>query len=182
MKRRMIVSLTALAVLAAPAAFAGTKYQANIVPATAAAPTLTNKSKLQLDDKGKALALLKGVDAGAGPVDTDGSWKTGSLTGDEYVVIAEGTFVALSAAFEMAIPVELKKGNGTTKLDTSALFLLIPPGLRSMALGEAEVWGPLGAGNAAACLATITAGFNLPPAPNPCRQGSKIGVAGLQIP
>jgi hypothetical protein len=173
--------------LAASAAWAGTKYQANLVPTSSLPPSLSNKGKVQLKDVGRVQATIKGVDDGTGLVTTDQSFKTtGTLTGDEYVVVLKGVFVALGTPFEFNLVSELSNGNGATKVDASGLFALIPPGLiKSVDVTGAEVHGPLGAANVAGCTANLTGplpGINLPPAVNPCIGGTKIGVAGVQVP
>jgi hypothetical protein len=166
--------------------FAGTKYLANLVPVSASPPTLAETSKVIALSNGKLKATLKGVlDSSGQPVTTDGSFtSSGTLTGDEYVTILSGIFVDLNVAFEFVLVAELKKGNGTAKVDASDLFGLIPPGnLRSVQITTTETYGPLGAANVAACSALLAAGgFNLPPVPNPCIGGSRIGVAGFAIP
>ncbi len=188
--------LLALAVVAlSTSAWAGTKYKANLVPVGVLDPndpngpgTLANKSKIQAQDSGKFQANLKGVVDGAGElITTDGSFgKTGTLTGDEFIVVVGGTFPgAANIAFEFNLVGELKKGNGKAAIDASSLFSLIPPNtLRSVAITGVEVHGPLGAANVAACTQNLAdGGFFLPgTVSNPCVGGSLIGAAGIQIP
>ena len=188
--------LLALAVVGlSTSAWAGTKYQANLVPVGVLDPndpngpgTLANKSKIQAQDSGKFQANLKGVVDGAGAlITTDGSFKaTGTLTGDEFIVVVAGTFPGVdNIAFEFNLVGELKKGNGKAAIDASSLFNQIPPStLRSVVITGVEVHGPLGAENIEACTQNLVdGGFNLPDAaPNPCVGGSLIGAAGIQIP
>ena len=47
---------------------------------------------------------------------------------------------------------------------------------------DAEVWGPLAAGEAAACQARVTAGYSIGRLSSACRGGTKVGVAGINIP
>ena len=188
--------LLALAVVGlSTSAWAGTKYQANLVPVGVLDPndpngpgTLAIKSKVQAQGSGKFQANLKGVVDGAGAlITTDGSFKaTGILTGDEFIVVVAGTFPgAADVAFEFNLVGELKKGNGKAAIDTSFLFGQIPADtLRSIVITGVEVHGPLGAANVDDCTLNLTAGgFNLPDvAPNPCVGGDRIGAAGIQIP
>ena len=198
MNRKRVVYLS-LAVLAAstPLALAGTKYQANVVPASAsnppANPTLTTKGKIQVSDSAKMQASIKGVTDGAGaPANSSTAYVTTLKThvapvldGTEYIAILKGNFAALNISFELPIPIDVKNGNGGTTLALPALTSLIPPGTgRSIEITGAEIWGPLGAANAASCVAIVGAtppvGYVLnDPA---CRGGTKIGVAGVNLP
>ena len=105
------------------------------------------------------------------------------VTPDDGTAVFRATFTALGLGIEGAVPVELKKGNGTGKFSQAALFSLIPAGLgRSVELNGVEIWGPLGAGNVAACTAVVTAGYSVVANDPSCRGGTKIGVAGISIP
>lgn len=137
-------------VMVATVAWAGTKFQTSIVPATNTNPTLSEKSKLKIVDKGALSAKIQGVTDGAGMLVTgdgsfDGKSQTGMLTGDEYAVILKGTFVALGQPFEFVLVTDLKNGKGSMKTDAASLFALIPGGLhRASDMGTVEVWGPIG--------------------------------------
>ena len=186
---RSLITASAIVIAGATLATAGTKWQANVVPTTAAAPTLSNKSKASMDDKGKVQVNLQDVTDAVGLVNGDGSFtaKTApALSGDEYVAIVTGKFLALGVTFEFALPIELKKGKGSAKIDASSLFNLIPPGLlKSIEVQGAKVYGPLGAANVVACTALLNSAIprvNLPPAPNPCQAGALIGTTGIQLP
>lgn len=103
--------------------------------------------------------------------------------GTTYVAVIRGTFTALGVGFELPVPIDLKKGNGTTKLNGSASFSMIPPGIgRSAEINGVEVWGPLGAANVAACNAVLASVVSLVPNDPSCRGGTKIGVAGVNFP
>jgi len=190
---KSLIALASLAVIGAVVApaLAGTKVQENIVPSSATSPpgnpTLSTAGKFQMDDKGKVQVTLKGVTDGAGaPVTSSGSYASKTmpvLDGTQYVAVFRATFTALGLGIEGAVPVELKKGNGTGKFSQAALFSLIPAGLgRSVELNGVEIWGPLGAGNVAACTAVVTAGYSVVANDPSCRGGTKIGVAGISIP
>ncbi len=183
-RKAVIAATTVLAT--ASLALAGTKYQANLVPTSLTAPTLAPKGKVKMKDTGQLKAVLKGVvDASSAPVTTapDTKYDPGDSTLGFYVVIVKGTFVALAVPFETVIPVGLKNGNGATALDLSMLFSLIPPGVvRSVDVTGGEVWGPISSAQAPACDAVVTQGFTVIPNDPSCRDGSKIGVAGINIP
>src|SRR5262245_16174862 len=136
MKRLVYLSVVTIAA-SASLALAGTKYQANIVTASAASPA-TNPTllpgKLSLQDTGKVQGALKGVTDSGGLKVTSiqppvyiNSVKAKlppALDGSEYVVILKATFTALGLAFELPIPVDLKNGNGVTNLALSSLVTL----------------------------------------------------------
>ena len=108
------------------------------------------------------------------------------LDGSEYIVILKIVIPFIAGTIpvvEVPIPVDLAKGKGKTKLNASALFGLIPQGAgRTLEIIGAEVWGPLGASNAANCQATVVNGF-FPGSPDPsCRGGNQIGMSGIAIP
>jgi len=187
-------------------AWAGTKFQTNIVPATDTHPTLNSKGKLQVKDTGKLSVKLDGVtDPNGALVTTDGSFSGGTITGDEYVTVLTGTFVALGVEFSLNLISEMKAGKGNGKIDATFLFGLLPSGLlRSVDMGRAEVWGPIGdqvcdlgtntcQGGAACatnadcptvtdCQNSLVNGFVVTPSPNPCVGGTKIGVGGISLP
>jgi hypothetical protein len=194
---RLLAAFAAIPMLAGMVgpAFAGTKFQTNIVPSSAVSPptnpTLSTKGKIQFDDKGKILLTVKGVTDGAGdPVTTSTAIKdslkaTGTPVADDttYVAVVRGTFTALGIQFEMPVPFDLKKGNGTTKLAEGAQFSQIPGGIgRSVEINGVEVWGPLGAGNVAACNSVLANVVTLVTNDPSCRGGTKIGVAGINFP
>ncbi len=173
----------------ASVALAGTKYQTNLVPSSATSPptppTLSSKGQIKMLDTGKVQAKLKSVTVdGTTFVTTSTSYKdTKTLDGSEYIVILKANFAALGVPFESAIPVDLKNGNGVTNLLMSSLFALIPPGVgRSIDVEGAEVWGPLGTATLAACQAVVDTGYDLTPGDTACRQGTEIGVSGINIP
>ena len=196
-KRIALIAIAAVAASASSAP-AGTKYAANLVSNSASdpapPPTLSPKSALKLDDKGGISAKLAGVVDGANvPVDTSTTYndtkKTNpALDGTEYIVIIKLVLPAISGLIpivEVPVPVDLKAGKGGTKLSAKDLFALLPPGAgRTVEIIGAEVWGPLGAGNAAACTAIV--GGPIPASltsPDPtCRGGLQIGMTGLAIP
>jgi len=186
---KRVLTMTAAAVaLSASAALAGTKYQANIVPASATNPptnpTLSSKGKAALDDKGNVKVGIKGVTDGAGaPANSSTSLKdTNTLDGTEYFYIAKGTFTSLGVTFEVPVPMDVKKGSGAAKVSLASQFALIPAGAgRGVEITGGEVWGPLGAANLASCQAEVTAGVVVAGS-STCRGGTKIGVAGLLVP
>jgi len=193
-KAKSIVAFSAAFLLvAASAALAGTKYQANLVTASktspATNPTIANTGKLSVKDTGDVKAGIKGVTDGAGAlVTTSQSYKdSGTLDGEQYIVILKLRMTALSdpnapTDAETVIPVDLKKGNGSTKMSLSGLMGLLPSGIgRSMEIIGGEVWGPLGAANVTACSAVLTTGFAMAGDPS-CRGGTMVGVAGINIP
>jgi len=139
-----------------------------------------------LKDVGLVQATLKGVtDSGGNPVTTTPltKWKTGDSSLGMYVVIVKGNFTALGVDFETVLPVGLKNGNGASKADLSSLFGMIPGGVgRSVEVTGGEVWGPISSGQAAACDTVVSTGFTLTPGDPACRDGSQIGVAGINIP
>jgi len=185
---RQVLTIGVLMTSAA-VALAGTKYQANLVPASATNPppnpTMTSKGKVKLDDKASLKVGLKGVTDGGGVLVTSSTSlkDTGDLDGTEYIVILKATFTALGTPIEAPIPVALKNGNGSGSASLGALIGLIPAGTgRSIEVTGGEVWGPLGAGTLAACQADVDTGYSLTPGSPNCRGGSKIGVAGINIP
>jgi len=207
MRSRRFALLGVLLCVVATTAWAGTKFQTNVVPATNLDPTISStKGKIQVKDVGQFSVKLDGVtDIGGNLVTTDDSFKTGTLTGDEYVTVLTGSFVALGVEFSFNLISELKGGKGKGKVDASTLFGLVPMGLlRSVDMGRAEVWGPIGdqvcdlgtntcqGGKACAtnadcptisdCQNNLVTGFILTPAPNPCVGGTKIGVGGISLP
>jgi len=155
------LAVTAIAVvaLAASAAWAGTKFQTNLVPGytfsigpcSAGTCTINNtkvcatnadcietpmseKSKMQIKDTGSFQAKLQGIEDDLGDLITgDGSFdpKKGSctLTGDEYFVVQTGTFPALATGFQFNLVAEVSKGKAKAGIDASALFSLIPNGV-----------------------------------------------------
>lgn len=85
----------------------------------------------------------------------------------------------------MPIPVDLKAGKGKTKLNAAPLFALIPAGSgRTVEVQGTQVWGPLGAGSAPACQATVDSALPVifPPDMTTCRGGTNFGMSGLFIP
>lgn len=191
------IAMIAMAVVAASAtaAPAGTKYAANLVSNSPVDPppnpTLSVKSSVKLDDKGNIQVSLAGVTDGSGALVTtstsynDTKSTSPVLDGTEYIVIIK-LFVAAVPAFdiELPVPVDLKAGKGKTKLSAAPLFALItPPAGRTVEIRGSEVWGPLGAPNAAACQAVVA--NSLPvglPLGATCRGGTQIGMSGLSIP
>ena len=177
----------ALAAFAAGPATAGTKVQANIVPATDSDPTVSEKSKLQVLDSGLFKATLKGLTDGAGaPLGSDGSIKAGGgFTGDEYIVILDGSFPALGdLAFAFNLVFEPSKGKGKAFIKAGGLFNLIPSGLhRGIRINGAKLVGPLGAPNTEDCFQNLVdGGFVGGGATNPCDQGDTIGITGILVP
>jgi len=189
--RILIVALASLAVAVGTAA-AGTKFQTNIVPGNAldgleVNPSLSSKGKVKIIDKGLFQAKLDGVtDATGALVTTDGSYNdknAPTLTGDEYVVVVGGTFVALGVDFRFNLPMELKGGKGKAKIDAASLFGLIPPGtLRSSQQTAVNVFGPIGVAAVDGCTVNLNAGgFVIGADVNPCEGGDRIGVGGIQL-
>lgn len=196
LKKLAVIGLAVVA-SAAPA-LAGTKYAVNIVtndpvhpPSN---PTLSPKSAIKLDDKGKLSVSLSGVTDGAGVlVDTSGVYNDSVLPtvdATTYIVLLRlvlpgvTNVVPIIDDVELPVPVDLKKGKGKTKLDAGPLLGLILPGIgRTLEVIGVEVWGPLG-GQAAACQAVVggspPASLTTPDAA--CRGGSQIGMSGLAIP
>ena len=164
---------------------AGTKYVGNLVPTGGTAPTLSSKSKFVLKGNGQFKAVLRGVTASTGLVTSE---RTGTLDGDEYVALLSGTFVALSQPFQFNLVTDLKNGNGVAKIDASRLFVLVPTLIkpRSVRITGMEVYGPLGAENAAACQAKLAsdAPFILSGGTNPCVDETQlpIAVGGIEVP
>jgi hypothetical protein len=182
--RAVLPLIVAVAFFALPAS-AGTKYQASLVPTSDAPAGLSTKSKVVLKSNGQVKVTLKGVNGGGGLVSTDQSLRQGGmLTGDEYVTVLHGTFVALGISLELNLVAELKKGKGVAKADASSLFNLVPPNVvRAIEVTGATVYGPLGQANVAGCQANLgLGGLVFEPTPNPCIGGSQVGVAGIMVP
>jgi hypothetical protein len=184
----MMTRAVAILAVSGSAALAGTKYQANLVPASAvnppADPTMES-GKLSLKDTADIKAKVKGVtDSGGVPVTGSTSYAdTGTLDGSEYVVILKANFTALNVDVEKAIPMSMKNGGGKGAVSLASLLSLLPPGIgRSVEVTGGEVWGPLGAPNAAPCQAELTAGYALGAGSSACRAGDRVGVAGIAIP
>ena len=210
MRSRRFALLGVLLCLVATTAWAGAKFQTNIVAARAADPTISStKGKFQMKDVGLLSVKLDGItDSGGDLVTTDGSFssKTPVVTGDEYVTVLYGSFVALGGIpFAFTLVSELKDGKGKGKVDAQDLFSFVPPMLlRSVDMGRLEVWGPisdqvcdLGTNTCQGgkpcttnadcptitdCQNNLVTGFVLSPAPNPCIGGVKIGVGGISLP
>lgn len=188
--KRMLMTGLAVAV-SASAAMAGTKYQANVVPASAtnppSNPTISAKGKVSLKDDGSIKIGVKGAtDAGGVPAESTTAFKDSgntTLDGSEYIYIVKGTFVSLGVNFEAYVPVPMKKGSGKGSLNLSSQFGLIPPMAgRGVEITGGELWGPVGLTGLAACQADVTAGVAVVLPDNDCRQGTKMGVAGILIP
>jgi len=183
MKR--IAALSVLLVFAQPA-WGGSKYLANLVPVAASAPTLSAKSKVALLHNGLLKVSLRGITSPTGgPPVTDKSLKTGVITGDEYAVIVFGRIVAIDLDFELNVLIEPKQGKGKAKLELHDLFALLPgSAVRSIGIERVEVYGPIGATSVEGCANNLgaAAGISLPPAPNPCRGGARIGRSGIVVP
>jgi hypothetical protein len=155
---------------------------------------LSSKSQIKLSDKGAVSIALAGVTDGAGALVTTSQAYNASvqnpqltLDGSEYIVIIKLHIPAIDSfpVIEVPVPVDLTGGKGKTKLNLAGVLGLLGPGLgRGLEVTGAEVWGPLGAPAASACLvivgnsphATLIAGD---PA---CRGGTQIGIAGLSLP
>src|SRR6516164_6522253 len=120
MRRVSLVSAAALT-LSAAVAFAGTKYQGNIVPTSSSPPTLSNSSQFQIKGTGAALVKVKKLTDTAGPVTTTG---TGPDT--NYIAVLHGS--AAGVAFQMSIVVSAKKGNGVVKPNFGPLVSLAGTG------------------------------------------------------
>lgn len=165
-------------------AAAGSKYMGNIVPTGVSPPTLSSKSKFMLKGNGQFKSMLKGVTDSGGLVTTE---RSGAFNGDEYVTVLSGIFVALGQPFRFNLVAELKKGKGTAKIDASKLFVLVPEQIepRSVHITNVEVYGPLGAENAAACQARVdsNAPFILAGQANPCvgDAATAIAVGGITV-
>jgi hypothetical protein len=180
----------AMAILAVSAstALAGTKYQANLVPSSASSPP-TNPTmeagKLSLKDTADIKAKAKGItDAGGNEVTGSTSFAdTATLDGSEYVVILKAQFTALAIDIEAPIAMSVKNGGGKGAVSLAGLLGLLPPGVgRSIEVTGAEVWGPLGPANVAACQAEVAVGYVIGALSSTCRGGTRIGVGGINIP
>jgi hypothetical protein len=179
-------SLTALLALNAQA---GTKFVSSIVPADTNNPALSSASKIIKTSSSKDTVKLKGVTNLGMLVTTDQSWldpTNPTLTGDEYMVIVHGRFLAASADFDLIIPMELKKGAGSSTQSYPNLLALNPPGYsRAVEIAGVEVFFPIGTDptQLAACAAVMTdpnlPGLVLFGATNPCGLGLPVGVSGL---
>lgn len=184
--KRMLMMAMATLVVAPSGVLAGTKYQANLVPASAVHPPANPKmdsGKLALKDSGDIKVKVKGVTDGAGvPVTGSTQFKdTGTVDGSEYVVILKATFTALGVAVESPLAMSMKNGGGKGAVSLGAFTSLIPAGTgRSVEVTGGEVWGPLGVANVAACQAEINTGYTL--ASSACKGGTKVGVAGVNFP
>jgi hypothetical protein len=172
--------------MSAATALAGTKYQANLVNASATDPP-TNPTmasgKLSLKDTGDIKAKVKGVTDGGGALVTGStSFKdTGTLDGSEYVAILKMNFIALGVVVEVPVAMSMKNGGGKGAVALGSLVSMIPPGTgRSLEVTGGEVWGPLGGANVAACQAELATGFAL--LSSLCKGGTKVGVAGVDVP
>lgn len=201
-RKHILVASIAVVMASASAALAGTKSQANLVPDDVGNPTLDAKGKLAVKDTGLVQASLKGVTDGTGNyVTTSQSYKNSggdpnSVDGTQYMVILKLSVADVELApfcddpndlaprAEVPIPVDLKGGNGGSKLDLSGLAVLLPPGvMKSLEVVGGEVWGPLGTDTLSDCISTLKTGFHVVGmGPNPCKGGDKIGVAGIVLP
>jgi hypothetical protein len=199
----MIAALT----LSAHAAVAGTKVLVSLVPNSATdpptPPTMSEtKGKLLGTDKGVVKVSLSGVTTdGVTFVTTSTAFNDAVkacttppcaivLDGSEYVVIIKVSVPAAGFDAEFIVPVDLKKGNGKTKVSASSVISLIPSGAgRSLEVKGAEVWGPVG-GDGTTCADVMNAlilgsGIDTTlddPACRGANGGVKIGVAGLNAP
>jgi hypothetical protein len=184
--KRMLTMTTAMLAVSASVALAGTKYQANLVTANASNPPgnpTMEKGKISLKDTADIKAQVKGVTDGGGMLVNSSTTfdDTGNVDGTEYVIILKATFTALNLPIERAIPMTMSDGKGKAKISLAGMLTLLPPALgRSVEVTGAEVWGPLGGANVAACQAELTLGYAAPP--SACRGGTKIGVAGINVP
>jgi hypothetical protein len=180
-----VAAWLAVSMFASPG-LAGTKWGTNLVPASDTDPVISPKSKASFKDKGQLKAGISGLTDGGGMlVTTNESYKKNDLLdGDEYMVILSGIFVALGVDFSFNLPIELKEGKGSGKIDAADLFSLITPGLhRASEMTTIKVVGPLGVGNVPDCQSNLTAGgYVILGNPNPCDQGTLIGVGGVLIP
>ncbi len=116
--------------------------------------TISAKSKFIIKSNGLMKGLLKDItDDSGNPVTTDGSYKaSGTLTGDEYVIVISGKFFAMDVDYAFVLGVEAKKGKGATKLDGSSMFGLIPEGAhRASSVDSIRAYGPIGAENIDGC-------------------------------
>jgi hypothetical protein len=190
MINKVLLILSCLAVLlitAGPSNAGGTKWQTNLVPESDMHPTINGKGKVSLgvsgSGKGTMKASVQGLTDGGGTlVTTDDSWKkNGLLNGDEYMVIVDGNFPALSVPFVFNLPFETKDGKGKGKLDLAALLTLMPAMTHSASqMNGAKVVGPLGALNVVDCANNVAGGgFVVLGNPNPCDQGDLIGIGGV---
>jgi hypothetical protein len=182
---KRILTVVGIVAVSASAALAGTKYQATIVTSSGVAPAVPptlSAGKVSVKDTGDIKVGVKGVDDGTGPVTTSTSFKdTATLDGTEYVAIVKFNFTALNADVEVAVPMDVKKGTGKGAVSLGGLTSLIPAGVgRSLEVTGGEVWGPLGAANVTACTAELTTGYAL--GASTCKQGVRIGVAGINVP
>jgi|ETNmetMinimDraft_28_1059901.scaffolds.fasta_scaffold17592_2 hypothetical protein len=167
----LIATVMSVAITSMPAWAGGSKVLASLVPTTdgtamvdtnddgiddtlAPVTTISSKSKFIIKSNGLMKGLLKDITDPAGNlVTTDGSYKaSGTLTGDEYVIVIAGKFFSMNVDYAFVMGVEAKKGKGATKLDGSGMFGLIPEGVhRASSVDSIRVYGPIGAENVDGC-------------------------------
>jgi hypothetical protein len=200
--KQILAASLAILMASASSALAGTKAQANIVPAndpTTPNPTMSTKGKLQIKDSGALSVSVKGLTDGTGAVvTTSQSWADSDFTdpnsvdGTQYMAMVKLNLVTVPAPVEYVVPIDVKKGNGSTKVNLASLMVLLD-GLgnvcRSFEAQGGEVWGPLGATQLGACRAILQAGEGGLGVPgvqsqgNPdCRGGTMVGVVGINVP
>ena len=134
------------------------------VPETINVTTISSKSKFLMKSNGLMKGLLKDITDGDGNlVTTDGSYKaSGTLTGDEYVIVLGGEFFSMSVPYNFVLAVEAKKGKGVAKLNGSSMFGLIPEGIhRASSVDGVRVYGPIGPENVDGCQGIIDANGTL---------------------
>jgi hypothetical protein len=177
--KQILLASMAILMASASSALAGTKAQANLVPATDPTvpnPTMSTKGKVALKDTGALQVSIKGVTDGTGAFVTSATAydpaDPNTLAADDYTVMVKMNVVGAAAALtvpavdvEYVVPLSLKKGNGAAKLDLAGLVgMLTALGTvnRSFEVRGGEVWGPLGA-NLADCKEVMkTGGGGLP--------------------
>jgi hypothetical protein len=182
----MMTMAAAMIAVSATAALAGTKYQSSLVNASTTDPPSNptmSVGKVQVKDTGDIKAQVKGVTDGTGALVTSSTAvkDTGDPDDTSYIAIIKANYVPLNIDVEIAVPMDVKKGGGKGGVSLASLTSLITPGVgRSIAMNGAEVWGPLGAANVAACNTELNTGFAI--GSSACKGGTRIGVGGVDIP
>jgi hypothetical protein len=221
--KQILAASLAILMASASSALAGTKAQANLVPATdplVPNPTIATKGKVQLKDTGALSVSVKGLtDGSAAPVTSVTEYDPvdpNSLAADHYIAVLKLSVVGAAPAMgvpavqvEYVVPLSIKKGNGSAKLDLAGLmsFLSALGNVnRSFEVQGGEFWGPIGSGLATCKSLVMSGAGGMPvagvspafvidddghyaldgqgfPIPWPdCRVGTRLGVLGINVP
>ena len=157
-------------------AMAGTKVQGNVV-GNATDPSVSPKSKFKMAGDGSYQVGLKGITDSMG---NPAAITTGTTPDTEYMIIFKGD--AAGVLWEFNVPFNITKdGQAKVKGSAGSLLSLTATGSPIGILGV-EIHEPTTPASAAACTAVLTGaipGVFLPPGPNPCATGARVGISGI---